>query len=100
VVGENLEQASPDLLRAMMETFANALMSAEADAVCGTPYGVSSPGRTNRRSGYRDREWATRAGTVELAVPKLRAGSYYPDWLLEWHGRMVDGAATETDVRV
>jgi putative transposase len=83
MVGENLETASPDLLRAMVETFANALMSAEADAVCGAPYGQPSPERVNRRNGYRAREWDTRAGTVELAVPKLRAGSYYPDWLLE-----------------
>jgi transposase-like protein len=39
-------------------------------------------GRTNRRNGYRAREWDTRVGTVELAIPKLREGSYFPDWLL------------------
>ncbi len=63
--------------------FADALMSADADAVCGAPYGARDEGRVNRRNAYRAREWDTRAGTVELAVPKLRSGSYFPDWLLE-----------------
>jgi putative transposase len=84
---EQLESASPDLLRAMVKTFAEALMSAEADAVCGAPYGQRSEERTNRRNGYRPREWDTRAGTVELAVPKLRTGSYFPDWLLTYRRR-------------
>jgi len=84
---EQLESASPDLLRAMVKTFAEALMSAEADAVCGAPYGQRSDDRTNRRNGYRAREWDTRAGTVELAVPKLRSGSYFPDWLLTYRRR-------------
>jgi putative transposase len=60
-----------------------ALMSAEADAVCGAEYGVRSEERTNTRNGYRHREWDTRAGTIDVAVPKLRHGSYFPDWLLE-----------------
>src|ERR687890_445458 len=80
---EQIESASPDLLRAMVKTFADALMSAEADAVCGAAYGERSDERVNSRNGYRPREWDTRAGTVELAVPKLRSGSYFPDWLLE-----------------
>ena len=80
---EQLAQASPDLLRAMVTTFAEALMSAEADAVCGAGYGERSDQRTNTRNGYRRREWDTRAGTVDLAIPKLRQGSYFPDWLLE-----------------
>ena len=58
-------------------------MSAEADAVCGAGYGQRSPDRTNTRNGYRRRDWDTRAGTIELAIPKLREGSYFPDWLLE-----------------
>jgi putative transposase len=82
-VGENLEQASPDLLRAMLQTFAEALMGAEADAVCGAPYGQVSEDRVNYRNGYRPRRWDTRVGTMELAIPKLRQGSYFPDWLLE-----------------
>jgi len=64
-------------------TFAEALMGAEADAVCGAGYGERSDQRTNTRNGYRRREWDTRAGTVDLAIPKLRQGSYFPDWLLE-----------------
>src|SRR5436305_5924757 len=76
---EQLESASPDVLRAMVKTFAEALMSAEADALCGAPYGQRSDERVKSRNGYRPREWDTRAGTVELAVPKLRQGSYFPD---------------------
>jgi putative transposase len=83
IAGENLEQASPDLLRAMVQTFAQALMGAEADAICGAPYGQVSEERVNYRNGYRPRRWDTRAGTMELAIPKLRAGSYFPEWLLE-----------------
>src|SRR3954454_6298936 len=80
---EQLAQASPDLLRQMLTTFINTLMSAEADAVCGAEYGVRSAERTNSRNGYRVREFDTRAGTVDVAIPKLRSGSYFPDWLLE-----------------
>jgi len=80
---EQLAQASPDLLRAMVTTFAEALMSAEADAVCGAGYGERSDQRVNTRNGYRRREWDTRAGSIALAIPKLRQGSYFPDWLLE-----------------
>ena len=80
---EQLAQASPDLLREMLRTFAQALMGAEADAVCGAGYGQRSEERTNSRNGYRARRWDTRAGSIELAIPKLRQGSYFPDWLLE-----------------
>jgi transposase-like protein len=78
-----LSQASSDLLRAMLSSFVQALMGAEADAVCGAEYGMRSSERTNTRNGYRSRKWDTRAGTIELAIPKLRSGSYFPDWLLE-----------------
>ena len=80
---EQLQQAEPDLLRSMLTAFVQALMSADADARCGAEYGSRAPDRTNRRNGYRHREWDTRAGTIELAIPKLREGSYFPDWLLE-----------------
>lgn len=80
---EQLGQASPDLLRELLTTFINTLMSAEADAVCGAEYGAVSADRVNRRNGYRAREFDTRAGTLDLAVPKLRQGSYFPEWLLE-----------------
>jgi hypothetical protein len=80
---EHLTSASPDLLRQMLTTFINTLMSAEADAVRGAGYGEVSPDRTNVRNGYRHREFDTRAGTLDVAIPKLRSGSYFPDWLLE-----------------
>jgi putative transposase len=80
---EHLEQASPDLLRSMVRSFAQALMSAEADAVCGAAYGEHSDERVNSRNGYRHREWDTRAGSIDLTVPRLRQGSYFPGWLLE-----------------
>jgi putative transposase len=80
---EQLEQASPDLLRAMVQDFAEALMDAEADALCGAGFRERSPERVNIRNGYRERDWDTRVGTIELAIPKLRQGSYFPDWLLQ-----------------
>jgi putative transposase len=83
LVAEHLQRAEPDLLRSMLSSFIQALMSAEADAVCGAAYGVRSAERTNSRNGYRVRDFDTRAGTVEVAIPKLREGSYFPEWLLE-----------------
>jgi putative transposase len=80
---EQVAQASPDLLRELLTLFINTLMSADADAVCGAAYGQVSPDRTNRRNGYRAREFDTRTGTLDLAVPKLRTGTYFPEWLLE-----------------
>jgi len=80
---DQLASASPDLLREMLTTFIDALMGAEADAVCGAPYGRPSPDRVNSRNGYRHRDFDTRAGTLDVAIPKLRSGSYFPDWLLE-----------------
>ena len=88
---EQLGQASPDLLRQMITTFVTALMGAEADSICGAEYGVRSEERTNTRNGYRNRDWDTRVGTIELAIPKLRSGSYFPDWLLE-HRRRAEAA--------
>ncbi len=82
-MAEHLARAEPDLLRTMLSTFVQALMSAEADAICGAPYGERSAERTNSRNGYRTRDFDTRAGTMAVAIPKLREGSYFPDWLLE-----------------
>jgi putative transposase len=82
-LSEQLAQASPDLLRAMLSAFVEALMGAEADAVCGAPFAERSEERTNTRNGYRRRGWDTRVGSIEVAIPKLRTGSYFPDWLLE-----------------
>ena len=80
---KRLEEADPDLLREMVSSFVHMLMSAEADALCGASYGERSEARINRRNGYREREFDTRVGTMPLAIPKLRAGSYFPGWLLE-----------------
>jgi putative transposase len=79
---EQLAQASPDLMRDLLSTFIDALLSAEADAVCGAGWGQTSPERVNRRNGYRHRDLDTRVGTIDVAVPKLRTGSYFPEWLL------------------
>jgi transposase-like protein len=84
---EQLAQASPDLMRELLGTFVNALLSAQADSVCGAEYGTRSPDRVNSRNGYRHRDLDTRAGTLDVAVPKLREGSFFPDWLLERHRR-------------
>jgi putative transposase len=80
---ETLASAGPDMLREMIKGFAQRMMDAEVEGICGAGYGEVSPDRVNSRNGYRHREWDTRAGTIELAIPKLRQGSYYPDWLLE-----------------
>jgi putative transposase len=80
---KNLEAEGSDLLREMVRTFAERLMSAEVDVVCNAGYGEVTPERTNSRNGYRARQLDTRVGTIDLAVPKLREGSYYPGWLLE-----------------
>jgi putative transposase len=78
---ETLTAASPDLLREMIRGFAQRMMDAEVEVRCGAGYGEVSPDRVNSRNGYRQREWDTRAGTVELAIPKLRHGSYFPAFL-------------------
>src|SRR2546427_7620256 len=82
-LGKQLAEADTDLLREMVKLFCEQLMRAQADAICGADYGEGSAERVNRRNGYRERAWDTRAGTIELAVPKLREGSYFPEWLLE-----------------
>ena len=70
-------------MRSLLSTVINSLLSADADAVCGAEYGQVSPERVNSRNGYRHRELDTRVGTIDVAVPKLRTGSYFPEWLLE-----------------
>jgi putative transposase len=77
------DEGGNDLVREMVKAFAEGLMSAEADALCGAAWGERSEERTNRRNGYRERAFDTRAGTIDLHIPKLRTGSYFPDWLLE-----------------
>ena len=80
---KHLDEAGPDLLREMLKAMVETLMGAEADSICGAEYGEVSPERVNSRNGYRDRRWDTRVGSIPLAIPKLRKGSYFPDWLLE-----------------
>jgi transposase-like protein len=80
---QQLQEAHPDLLREMLATMVGELMGAEAQALCGAEFGERSSERSNSRNGYREREWDTRAGTLPLAIPKLRQGSYFPNWLLE-----------------
>ena len=70
-----------DVLREMIGFAAERLMELEIGALTGAPYGEKSPNRLAQRNGYRDRDWETRAGTVELRIPKLRKGSYFPGFL-------------------
>ena len=70
-----------DLLREMIGFAAERLMELEVGASTGAGYGEKSPLRLAQRNGYRDRDWETRAGTVELRIPKLRKGSYFPGFL-------------------
>jgi transposase-like protein len=70
-----------DLLREMIGFAARRLMELEVGGLAGAAYGEKDPGRLAQRNGYRDRSWETRAGTVELRIPKLRKGSYFPGFL-------------------
>jgi putative transposase len=70
-----------DLLREMIGFAAQRLMELEVEALTGAGYGEKSPARFVQRNGYRGRDWETRAGTVELRIPKLRKGSYFPGFL-------------------
>src|SRR5262252_8123148 len=85
VPGDSFEQtlasASPDVLREMVREFAQRMMDADVEVRCNAGYGEVTPDRVNSRNGYRAREWDTRAGTIELAIPKLRHGSYFPSFL-------------------
>ena len=79
---ELLEKGSDTtLLREMIGFATQRLMELEAETLCGAGHGERSENRTNQRNGYRDRDWQTRAGTVELRIPKLRRGSYFPGFL-------------------
>mgnify|MGYP003376098521 CR=1 FL=1 len=83
LLGQALGDASPDLMRHLLATVINALLSAEADAICGAEWGQPSPDRVSQRNGYRHRELDTRVGTIDVEIPKLRTGTYFPEWLLE-----------------
>ena len=73
---ELLAQASPDLMREMLQGFINQILSTQADQICGADYATTSKSRTNVRNGYRHRDLDTRVGTIDVAVPKLRTGPF------------------------
>jgi putative transposase len=75
------KSADADLLREMIGFAAQRLMELEVGGLTGAAHGEKSPDRLAQRNGYRDRDWETRAGTVELRIPKLRKGSYFPFFL-------------------
>ncbi len=70
-----------DLLREMIGFATERLMALEVGSATGAAYGEKNPLRLAQGNGYRDRDWETRAGTVELRIPKLRKGSYFPSFL-------------------
>lgn len=78
-----LREKDPDvtLLHKMIGFAAERLMALDAEALCGTAPSEHGAGRTNQRNSYRDRNWQTRVGTVELRIPKLRYGSYFLGFL-------------------
>ncbi|MFQ5521630.1 MAG: IS256 family transposase [Candidatus Methylomirabilia bacterium] len=75
------KEADGDLVREMLAFAAERLMEMEVEATTGAPKGLRSPTRTVQRNGYRERGWETRAGRIDLAIPKLRKGSYFPGFL-------------------
>ena len=66
-------------MRSLLQTVINALLSADADAVVGAEWGRRSSDRTTQRNGYRHRDLDTRVGTIDVAIPKLRQGTYFPE---------------------
>src|SRR5215212_7600267 len=73
--------ADADLVRELLAFAAERLMGLEVEAKTGVPAGARSPDRQTHRNGYRERGWDTRAGRIELSIPKLRKGSYFPRFL-------------------
>jgi len=73
--------ADADLLKQMIQFVAQRMMEFDVESLCGAGFDVKSPDRVNSRNGYRDRLWQTRAGDVDLKIPKLRQGSYFPGFL-------------------
>lgn len=73
--------ADKDLLQQMIQYVAQRMMNMDVESLCSAAYGERSPERLNSRNGYRERLWETRAGSVDLKIPKLRKGSYFPGFL-------------------
>ena len=81
-LSNQIEKLDTDLLRQMLKVIAEFLMGLDADGRCGAAFGQKSDQRVNHRNGYRQRRWDTRLGTIPLELPRLRKGSYFPEWLL------------------
>jgi putative transposase len=96
---KHLDAEASDLLREMVRTFAERLMGAEVEVLCNAGYGGVTPERTNSRNGYRSRQLDTRVGSIDLSIPKLREGSYYPGWLLGPRRRAERALVAECYVR-
>jgi putative transposase len=73
--------ADVDVLREMLQFVTQRMMDLDVEGLCGAPYGERGVPRENSRNGYRDRLWETRAGSIDLRIPKLRKGSYFPGFL-------------------
>src|SRR5246500_3716187 len=73
--------ADSDLLREMIQYVAQRMMDMDVESLCAAAYGERSPERANSRNGYRERTWETRGGSVDLKIPKLRKGTYFPGFL-------------------
>ena len=80
---KQMDAAPNDAVKELLSQMVIRLMDAEVESVCGAEYGERTPDRLNTRNGYRPRPWDTRVGTLELGIPKLRHGTYFPSWLLE-----------------
>ena len=83
MLGQALSQASSDLMRSLLQHVIHVLLSADADTVCGAQWGQQDSQRQARRNGYRHRPLDARVGTIDVAIPKLRSGTYFPEWLLQ-----------------
>ena len=78
-LAELIEKGSDaDLLREMMTFVVDRMMDLDVESLTGAAYGERSADRTNQRNGYRERPWHTTLGTLPVAIPKLRKGSYFP----------------------
>ena len=82
-LSKQIEQLDADLVRQMLKAITEFLMGLEADQRCGAAFGQKSDQRVNHRNGFRTRRWDTRVGSIDLRIPKLRKGSYFPATLLE-----------------
>ena len=78
LLGQALSQASPDLMRSLLQHVIHALLSADADTVCAAQWGQQDPHRNTMRNTYRYRPLDTRGGTIDVAIRKLRSGTYFP----------------------